>query len=211
MVAEAADAAPFRTRALGGVRGYRRLFESLEITLQPGEVLLVEGANGAGKTSLLRLLCGLALPTEGEVYWHGEPLPRCRLEFQQSLLYLGHTPGVKLELSPRENLRFLAALHGLSVNPQQLDDILDTVGLYGFETVPARALSAGQRRRIALARLWFAEQALWVLDEPFTAIDRAGVARLEARLMEHAARGGMAVLTSHQALQLTPAPRRLAL
>lgn len=203
--------APLVTRELGCVRGYRRLFEHLELHLHPGEILLVEGQNGAGKTSLLRLLCGLALPTEGEVYWQGEPLLQCRAEFHQALLYLGHQPGVKLELSPRENLRFLASLQGLQPDPDDLDEILDTVGLYGFETIPARALSAGQRRRIALARLWFAKQTLWILDEPFTAIDRTGVGRLETRLMAHAAQGGMAVLTSHQALSLDPPPRRLSL
>lgn len=198
-------------QALGCVRGYRRLFADLNFTLSAGEVLLVEGKNGAGKTSLLRLLCGLAIPTEGEVLWQGEPLSRVRPEYHQALLYLGHTPGVKLELSPRENLQFLATLHGHRVDPETLDDILDTVGLFGFETVPARTLSAGQRRRIALARLWLGQHPLWILDEPFTAIDRTGVAHLEKRIAQHLDQGGAAVLTSHQALDLGRPLRHLPL
>ena len=181
-------------------RGDRRLFAGLGFALNPGEALIVEGANGAGKTTLLRTLCGLSRPVAGSVRWCGEDIHAIRPEFNAALNYVGHQPGIKADLTPLENLRVDLALHGLARG--DLMDILDRVGLYGFEDVPCRTLSAGQRRRVALARLLAVPARLWILDEPFTAIDRDGVGMLCEAIDAHLAAGGLAVLTSHQAVEL---------
>ena len=189
-------------RGLTCVRAGRTLFENLDLDLAPGELLQVEGENGAGKTSLLRILCGLTQARDGVVTWDDGDIRDYRPEYHAQLLYIGHYPGIKEELTPLENLRFFRALGGHGADDSVLEAALDTGGLFGYEDVPVRTLSAGQRRRAALARLWLSTATLWILDEPFTAIDRAGVERLEARLAEHTHDGGMAVLTSHQALHL---------
>ncbi|HXH02391.1 MAG TPA: cytochrome c biogenesis heme-transporting ATPase CcmA [Candidatus Competibacteraceae bacterium] len=187
---------------LACVRDGRWLFRELHLELGPGRALQVEGANGAGKTSLLRILCGLTPPRAGEVRWRGLDIRRCREDYHASLLYLGHQPGLKDELTALENLRFAHALHGHTHEEQALEAALDQVGLYGYEDVPVRALSAGQRRRVALARLWLNRAPLWVLDEPFTAIDRRGIVALEQVMAGHLGRGGLLILTSHQPVEL---------
>lgn len=189
-------------RGLTCVRDLRTLFRDLDLALTAGEVLQVEGANGAGKTSLLRILCGLAEPRRGAVYWRGEEIRRCRPLYHRQLLYIGHQPGVKDELTPLENLRFFRALGGHGGERAVQEEALNQVGLYGFEDTPVRTLSAGQRRRVALARLWLSTAPLWILDEPFTAIDQYGVRHLEDRLAQHAEAGGLAVIASHQPLRL---------
>ncbi|WP_261914465.1 cytochrome c biogenesis heme-transporting ATPase CcmA [Salmonella enterica] len=167
----------------------------------------VTGGNGAGKTTLLRLLTGLARPDGGEVYWQGEPLRRVRDSFHRSLLWIGHQPGIKTRLTARENLHFFHPGDGA-----RLPEALAQAGLAGFEDVPVARLSAGQQRRVALARLWLTRAALWVLDEPFTAIDVNGVARLTRRMAAHTAQGGMVILTTHQPLPgAADTVRRLAL
>ncbi|MCU0935135.1 MAG: cytochrome c biogenesis heme-transporting ATPase CcmA [Gammaproteobacteria bacterium] len=183
------------------VRDDRVLFRDLGLAVQPGEVLQVDGRNGSGKTSLLRILCGLSLPAEGTVLWNGQPIARVRSEFLLDLSYLGHAPGVKLELTPVENLRIARALKRPRID-LGIEEALERVGLLGFEDVPARSLSAGQCRRVALARLLVTRSRLWVLDEPFTAIDRRGVADVEALIAEHTCAGGMVVLTSHHPVRL---------
>lgn len=190
-------------RGLTCVRDLRTLFRDLDFALAPGEVLQVEGANGAGKTSLLRILCGLAEPRHGAVYWRGEDIRRSRPSYHRQLLYIGHQPGVKDELTPLENLRFFRALGGHGGERAVQEEALNQVGLYGFEDALVRTLSAGQRRRVALARLWLSTAPLWILDEPFTAIDQYGVRHLESRLEQHAEAGGLAVIASHQPLRLT--------
>ena len=162
------------------------LFRDLDFAADDGQIWQITGANGAGKTTLLRILVGLHGFYEGDVRWSAPLAP--------SLLYLGHQPGVREELTARENLRYSQALAGQSGDP---DAALDALGLYGFEDVPAGRLSAGQKRRIALARLWLDGKRVWVLDEPFTAIDQDGVARLDARLREAAAAGTLVLYTSH--------------
>lgn len=191
-------------QALTCVRERRTLFSNLDLSVSSGRVLLVEGFNGAGKTSLLRILCGLSQPRKGAVLWDGEDIRGCRWAYHHGLLYIGHSAGIKLELTPLENLRFLGALGGRRAVDEVLVDVLDAVGLQGYEDLAVRMLSAGQRRRVALARLWLSSAPLWILDEPLTAIDRRGVANLAMRIREHVQSGGMAVLTSHQPLELGP-------
>ncbi len=176
-------------------RDERTLFRGLSFTVEAGEWVQVTGGNGAGKTTLLRLLTGLARPDGGEVYWQGEPLRRVRDSFHRSLLWIGHQPGIKTRLTARENLHFFHPGDGA-----RLPEALAQAGLAGFEDVPVAQLSAGQQRRVALARLWLTRAALWVLDEPFTAIDVNGVARLTRRMAAHTAQGGMVILTTHQPL-----------
>lgn len=186
-------------RALRCVRDQRLLFEQLDLDVPAGALVQIEGVNGAGKTSLLRILCGLSEPDAGEVLWRGGAIRDCRPEYHAELLYLGHQPALKDDLTPLENLRFFQSLNGFEADPMEA---LDRVGLFGFEDQPVRSLSAGQRRRVALARLWLDRATLWLLDEPFTAIDRHGITQLEQRLHQHRTGGGAAVLTSHQPLAL---------
>ncbi|MBF5053727.1 Heme exporter protein A [Alcanivorax venustensis ISO4] len=162
------------------------LFENLDFSARNGEIWQVTGANGAGKTTLLRILVGLHGFYQGRVEW-SSPLP-------PSLLYLGHQPGVREELTARENLEYNRALSGQTGDP---DAALAALDLYGFEDVPAGRLSAGQQRRIALARLWLDGKDVWILDEPFTAIDQQGVAALDQRLRQAAAQGVLVIYTSH--------------
>lgn len=192
------------------VRGGRALFGALSLQWRPGQLLRVKGANGAGKTSLLRVVCGLLTPTEGQVLWRGQPLASQRDALGQSLVYLGHAAALKDELSPLENLQLACQLAGRRLAPGPAVQALAQAGLRGFEHRPVRTLSQGQRRRSALARLVLAAPApLWVLDEPFNALDTAAVAWLEQLLRTHLARGGQVALTSHQGELLAGAPEQV--
>lgn len=188
-------------RQLYCVRDERILFADLGLNLVPGEIVQITGPNGSGKTTLLRIISGLSLDYEGVIEWRGVPIVRNRLIYQKELLFIGHQVGVKQALTPEENLFASMGLHG-QYGRQQMHDALRQVDLYGFEDVPCCQLSAGQQRRVALARLYLSQQPLWILDEPFTAIDRAGVRALEALLIEHARSGGMVLLTTHHALDI---------
>ncbi|WP_286271229.1 cytochrome c biogenesis heme-transporting ATPase CcmA [Thalassotalea hakodatensis] len=188
------------TRNLTCIREDRVLFEALNFTVKRGDIIQVEGPNGAGKTSLLRILAGLSSPYEGQVYFAGKPIRTCEEYFHQNMLYLGHQVGVKDELTAEENLAFSLALHGLPI--QKAEETLSEVNLLGFEDALASHLSAGQHRRIALAQLWQTPAKLWILDEPFTAIDKKGVLKLEQLIKEHANNGGAVILTTHQDLQM---------
>jgi heme exporter protein A len=193
-------------RRLTSVRDGRTLFKELDLRLEPGQALHLQGANGAGKTTLLRILCGLTEPRDGTVTWQGNDIFENRFAYHKELLYIGHSAAIKQELTALENLRFLNAISGRRVNPSILEQSLQQVGLYGYEDVQVRALSAGQRRRVALARLWSSDAKVWVLDEPFTAVDRDGIGHLEMRLSQHLQEGGIAVVTSHQSLNLGQQP-----
>ncbi|MBW7984979.1 cytochrome c biogenesis heme-transporting ATPase CcmA [Enterobacillus tribolii] len=180
-------------------RDERVLFRDLSFQLQAGEMMQIEGPNGAGKTTLLRMLAGLSQPEEGEISWQNVAIHRQRDLFNQQLLYLGHHPGVKSVLTPFENLAFYMAVQG-GGEQDAIWDALAQVDLVGFEDVPVAQLSAGQQRRVALARLWLTRAPLWILDEPLTAIDKSGVAKLVALFYRHVEAGGMILLTTHQDL-----------
>jgi len=189
-------------RDLECVRGDHRLFTGLNFQLQGGELLRLRGSNGSGKTSLLRTLCGLLEPAEGEVLWKGEDIRTLRDDFNAELLYLGHSNGVKAELTGFENLRINSALCGRALADEQIYDALAEIGLGGREDLPTQVLSQGQKRRVALARLLLSEAALWVLDEPFTALDVRAVEQLAKLIEAHLQRGGMVVYTTHQEVEM---------
>ncbi len=182
---------------LQAVRDDRVLFSDLSFTLQAGEIVQVVGANGTGKTTLLNGLMGLASMEHGNICWAGESIGDNPLLFKQNTSFIGHLLGLKALLTPVENLQFLTQLRSQSVSLSKIEAALTKVGLAGYEDVPVSSLSAGQKRRVALARLFIERATLWVLDEPFTAIDQAGVLALETWLAEHAQQGGMVLLTTH--------------
>jgi heme exporter protein A len=171
-------------------RGGRELFRDLSFAVHAAQLWQIEGLNGAGKTSLIRILCGLAR------YGFTGDVQRPALQ-----LYLGHHPAVKALLTPRENLRWHVSGDGLYTN-KQIEFALVRVGLYGYEDVPSHTLSAGQQRRVSLARLYLSAAPVWLLDEPFTAIDKGGAEELQTLLASHVAAGGAVVMTSHQTLQV---------
>ncbi|MEH6550897.1 MAG: cytochrome c biogenesis heme-transporting ATPase CcmA [Pseudomonadales bacterium] len=191
-------------------RDGRQLFCDLSFSLRCGELLQVAGPNGSGKTSLLRILCGLGAYQQGQVNWFGDENSGGLAPDFSRILFLGHQPGLKSALSPRENLSWYFDLRN-SVSLPEIDAALVSVGLAGFEDVPTHQLSAGQQRRIALARLRLSKAEVWVLDEPFTAIDLAGVAELEAQLAEFVQAGGAVLLTTHHKLSLIDNVQRLEL
>jgi heme exporter protein A len=188
--------------ALGCVRGGHELFQSLSFSLAAGELLEVTGPNGSGKTSLLRMLCGLLPPTSGEILWQGTNIYKLKEDYLGKLAYLGHANGVKAELSAWENLRIAGGLAGVPLSDEKLLAALGRMGLGGRALSPAKMLSQGQQRRLALARLLIGEKALWVLDEPLTALDTAAVRLVQSVLGEHLKGGGMAVATTHQPLEI---------
>jgi len=188
---------------LEATRGDATLFTGLGFTLRPGTLLRVTGANGSGKTSLLRALCGLLLPSAGEVRWNGENIRALREEYWKCLAYVGHANALKDDLTAEENLKVACALSGRSVSAAQSRLALESFGLVGRSHLAARALSQGQRRRAALARLAVSEALpLWILDEPFAALDAKAVEQVQSLAGEHLARGGMVVLTSHQEMNV---------
>ncbi|MCW5623221.1 MAG: cytochrome c biogenesis heme-transporting ATPase CcmA [Burkholderiales bacterium] len=188
-------------------RGERLLFRGLSFSVGAGELLWIEGRNGAGKTSLLRILCGLGVADAGEIRWRGRPVRRGDETFARERLFLGHANALKDDLTVAENLHFAARIAGSDGTLDAVDRVLEACGLAAVRGSPVRHLSQGQRRRAALGRLWLAQaQPLWILDEPFSALDTDSVDRLSALLGAHLERGGAAVLTTHQEVAL-PAGR----
>jgi heme exporter protein A len=188
------------------IRGERELFGDVNLCVQGGDALRIAGTNGSGKSSLLRILCGLSLPHHGRVCWNGEDISRLREQFCGQLIYLGHANGVKDDLLAWENLVFAGALANMAISRDSAYAALDRLGLGAAADLPTRSLSQGQRKRVALARLQMgAAQALWILDEPFTALDQAAVDQLIVTINAHLARGGMVVYTTHQEITLQAA------
>lgn len=204
------DAPPLlQARGLAFLRNDEPIFGPLDFELRAGEIVLMEGDNGAGKTTLLRVLSGLIAPSAGEIRLDGAPMILARLS-QQAVL-LGHLLGLKMELTPLENLRFTIGLGGVRAG-HTLHGALLGVGLGGYEDVPVRQLSAGQKKRVALARLLLVPAMLWLLDEPYANLDREGIELVNRVLEQHARRGGAALITSHGAYAYTSGmPRRIRL
>ncbi len=184
-------------------RGDRQLFAGLDFVVGAGTLLHVRGRNGSGKTTLLRTLCGLFAPDAGEVRWRGESIRELGEDYHRDLLYFGHLNGIKCDLTGMENLAIGATLDGDRVDQSAILEALRRMGLTGFEDLPTRLLSQGQKKRVALARLVLNRSPLWVLDEPFTALDLDAVTLLQGLIADHVAGGGLAVLTTHQEVPLT--------
>lgn len=183
-------------------RGDHRVFSGLNFTLDPGQIMQVQGANGSGKTSLLRSLCGFITPDDGDIVWRGERISDLDEEYYAELLYLGHLNAIKDELSALENLLVSAGLSGVELEEKQAIAALRRMGLRGREMLPTKVLSQGQRRRVALARLLVSDASLWILDEPLTALDVGAVALVQELIAEHLAKQGMVIFTTHQPLQV---------
>lgn len=195
-------------RNTGCERGGYRLFGPLSFTITGGDLVQITGGNGTGKTTLLRMLCGMLPADNGEILLDGRPLAQARESFNQLLLWAGHLPGINPRLTALENLHFYYP----DVPARQRLSALAATGLAGYEDLPAARLSAGQQRRVALSRLWLTRAALWILDEPFTALDAQGVTRLSQRMVRHARQGGGVIFTTHQPLPAGTLPlRRIAL
>lgn len=186
---------------LSCIKKDRVLFEQLSFSVSPGQLLHIKGENGAGKTSLLRLLVGLAQPASGEILWKNTPINKDRQSFNKDLLYLGHKVGVSHSLTASENMSFWCQQQNVPT-PKDGYGLLAKLGLVGLEEQLTGHLSAGQQRRVALTRLWLKEATLWVLDEPFTALDVKGIELLKQKLEEHIDNNGMVIMTSHQSLEL---------
>ncbi|HYR05818.1 MAG TPA: cytochrome c biogenesis heme-transporting ATPase CcmA [Gallionella sp.] len=183
-------------------RGDHRLFSGLSFALYPGQIMQVQGANGSGKTSLLRTLCGFLMPDEGAITWCGENTCDLDEDYYAEVLYLGHLNAIKDELSALENLRISAGLSGIELDEREALAALRRMGLRGRERLPTKVLSQGQRRRVALARLLVGNARLWILDEPLTALDVGAVVLIQELVAEHLARQGMVIFTTHQPLQV---------
>ena len=194
-----------RAHELSSVRGGRTLFEHVSFEVHAGELWQITGANGAGKSTLLRMLAGLMPSSSGRIEFNNQPIQYDRSVYHQQLLFIGHKPAVKAELTALENVYWQRRLSGDKTAQQDSSsdwDLLETIGLLGLEDEVTGRLSAGQQRRVALTRLWHSQAPLWILDEPFTALDVKGIALLQQRFQTHLGQGGSIVMTSHQALSL---------
>ncbi|MBX3236097.1 MAG: cytochrome c biogenesis heme-transporting ATPase CcmA [Nitrospiraceae bacterium] len=188
---------------LGCNRGDRRVFSDLRVTVGPGQILTVLGENGSGKSSFLRALCGLLTPDEGRVLWHGTDIAVLGEQYRMQVAYLGHLNGTKDDLTPMENLHITMSLDGHVPTDGELASALEAVGI-GAKTrrLATQVLSQGQKRRVALARLWLTGRPVWILDEPFTSLDAAATRLVTDRLSLHLERGGSIVVATHQELDL---------
>ena len=191
-----------RANALTCVRGERTLFTGLDLEVSAGEWLHVCGENGIGKTSLLRLLSGLTKPAAGEIFWNEQLISADPSEYHRNLLFLGHRDSLKEDLTALENLSIATVLDGIALTEDEILLALHRFGLRGREDLPVNCLSAGQKRRVLLARLLLRQAKLWILDEPFNALDVRAVEMLSELILEHIASGGMAIMTSHQEIPM---------
>lgn len=188
-------------------RGERHVLRGLSVDASSGDCVHLAGPNGSGKTTLLRVLAGLLVPEEGGVNWRGRPIGADRDAYAATICYLGHSDGLKPDFTAHENLAFEVGLRRV-LTPEETDAVLVRVGLTGSRDQPARSLSAGQRRRLAMARVMLSHATLWLLDEPFTNLDSAGVEMLSGVVAEHLAAGGAALIASHQAPAIPGHPAR---
>ena len=194
------DAVLLQINNLACIRDDRVLFEHLNLSLAGGQMLLVEGRNGCGKTSLLRILTGLKLADEGEILWQGKTIEQQAADYYEQVNYVGHHDGVKRELTCLENLRLVQAMGKPSA--VELDDALERVNLYRYGDTLMGSLSAGQKRRLALSRLIVTEAKLWILDEPFTSLDKNSMAMFESMFEQHLEQQGIIVMTSHHDIEI---------
>ncbi len=185
------------------VRGDLSLFKDLSFSVNAGELLHLHGHNGSGKTTLLRTLSGLIKPVTGEILWQQENIDELQEDYTRHLTYIGHKNAIKDDLSAVENLKIASLLDGFAISEAQAWDALEKVGLRGREDLPTKVLSQGQKKRVALSRLLVTKTPLWILDEPFVALDKQAVADLEDVIREHIANNGMAIVTTHQEVSLT--------
>ena len=191
-------------------RGDRHVLKGVSLSLAPRQMLHIRGPNGSGKTTLLRVVCGLLRPEQGEVSWNGHSISGVRLEYQAALAYASHEPALKGDLTALENLRFAVGLKR-RVSTQELRDRLEQTGAAACADLPARVLSAGQRRRVAMARVLAMSASLWLLDEPFTNLDAAGTELMSALLRSHVEQGGAALVVAHHDLTIAVDSRRMDL
>lgn len=189
-------------------RGDACLFSGMNFQLQDGQLLHVKGSNGSGKTSLLRIVCGLFLPAAGTVSWAGQDIRENRDDFNKALCYVGHLNGLKDDLTAVENLTIHARLMGLVVTTAHVETALDRMGLSHRAYLATKVLSQGQKRRVALARLLLGGTRLWILDEPFTALDVNAVRQLQSVMRDHLAGGGSVLLTTHQDVEISATSHR---
>lgn len=194
---------------LGCSKGGRPLFQGIDCTVQPGNWLHIVGANGVGKTSLLRMLCGLAPVESGEILWNGVSIRRAPDVYRRDLCYLGHLNALQESMTIQENLAFSSALGGFMPQAAHITELLQRFGVGGRAQQLVRHLSQGQKRRVALSRLALSRARLWVLDEPFVAMDHAGIRFLADLIAQHLSTGGMAVLTSHQDVDIGAVPAQI--
>ena len=194
---------------LGCTKGGRQLFKNVDCQLEAGRWLYVAGANGVGKTSLLRMVCGLAAIDAGDVLWNGTPIHAQREAYRQDLCYLGHLNALQESMTVDENLAFTTALGGFVPDPSEAQAVLTRFGLRGRGRQLVRHLSQGQKRRVALTRLALSPAKLWVLDEPYVAMDEAGIGLLADLIATHLATGGLTVLTSHQRVPIGDVPAQM--
>jgi heme exporter protein A len=193
---------------LGCIRGDRRLFKDLNFSAERGELIEIRGANGSGKTSLLRILCGLAQPAEGEVRWQGQNIRSLGEEYFGAVAYVAHQNGVKDELTAIENLRIASGVAGIGLGKKEAQEVLARIGLRRETHLPARFLSAGERRRLALARLLVTRARLWILDEVLTSLDNAAIDLAHQFIGDHLRDGGMAIIATHQDLNISATARQ---
>lgn len=187
---------------LACIRGDRELFRDINFSVEAGCLMQVSGPNGSGKTSLLRMLCGLSNPAAGEIRWRDVPIRTLENEFFADMTYIGHLSGTKDDLTVNENLRIASALAGVEISVSQATEALTFLGLGGRNNLPVKVLSQGQRRRVALARLLVCKTTLWILDEPLVALDVTAVQLIKEILERHLQQGGVVVMTTHQEIDI---------